>query len=159
MNMTKDILNRISNGIKRAYISLVGSDSNQFQTTQINYLGKTADMEVIYPYGLCANPPAGSLVLLFNVQGQEENRAGIANLPNQRFKNLKAGEVVVGNYLTGSYIKLLENGNIEINAAGGDINVTGNINVTGDVKAGAISLGTHRHSGVVPGSGTTSQPV
>lgn len=213
IGMTKDILNRISNGIKRAFVSLVGSDSEAFQTTQISYLGKTADTEVIYPYGLCGNPPTGSLVLLFNVQGQEENRAGIANLPNKRFKNLKAGEVAVGNYLTTSVVKFLENGNIEVfcqnneiititqnanitiggsstvNIVGtatincptttinGDVNINGNLNVlgdststgntsingslstTGDVTAQTISLLGHRHDSVMPGGGTSGQPV
>lgn len=187
MGMTKDILNRISSSIKRAFISLAGNDESQFQTTQINYLGKTADMEVIYPYGLCGNPPPGSLVLLFNVQGQEENRAGIANLPNQRFNNLKAGEVALGNYLTTSVIKFLENGDIqvfcknnnnititqdanitiggsatitcpEINITG-NVNINGNLAVSGDTVSSGISLTGHVHTGVMPGSSNTGGPV
>lgn len=110
----KDVINNITGMIKRAYITLVGSDKDKFQTTQVNYLDKTADIEVIYPYGLCGNPPKNSIVLLFNVQAQEENRAGICNLPNKRFKDLKEGEVVVGNYLTGSYVKFLENGDVKL---------------------------------------------
>lgn len=112
--MIPDILNRITGMVKRAYVTLVGNDANKYQTTQISYLGKTADMEVIYPYGLCGNPPKNSLVLLFNVQGMEENRAGVANLVTERFKDLKEGEVAIGNYLTKSVIKFLENGDIEI---------------------------------------------
>lgn len=158
--MIGDALNRITNIIKRAFITLAGGDNDKFQTTQINYLGKVADMEVIYPYGLCGNPPAGSLVLLFNVQGQEENKAGIANLPNQRFKNLKPGEVVLGNYLTGSYIKFLENGDIEMFAKSGKINIV-NTNVISnqDVIASGISLTTHVHQDVTPGAGNTGLPI
>jgi len=78
------------------------------------------------------------MVLMFNVQGQEENRAGMANLTRQRFKNLKEGEVALGNYLTGSVVKFLENGDIEV-TANGDQNVT----VSGDVNltvAGSVNV-------------------
>jgi hypothetical protein len=133
--MIGDILNRIAGMVKRAYVTLVGDDSGRYQTTQIGYLGKTADMEVIYPYGLCGNPPKNSLVLLFNVQGMEENRAGIANLLSERFKNLKEGEVAIGNYLTKSVIKFLENGDIEIHGTNDErvtIDRNCNININGN---------------------------
>ena len=179
MYCIKDIKNKIVSLIKRAYITFVGNDDEQFQVTQINYLNKTTNMEVINPYGLCSNPPRNSLVLLFNVQGQEENRAGIANLPQQRFKNLKEGEVALGNYLTKTVIKFSENGDLEIFSASncnvnvtgttnlvspqtnitGEIQVNGNINVTGDVVASGISLVNHIHGGVEPGGGTTSGPI
>ncbi|MDI3319997.1 phage baseplate assembly protein V [Pinibacter soli] len=41
----------------------------------------------------------------------------------------------------------------------GDINVTGAVNADGAVKSGAISLGTHKHTGVQTGSGTSGTPV
>lgn len=44
-------------------------------------------------------------------------------------------------------------------ANAGAITVTGSIAVTGDVTAGTVSLKTHRHGGVAPGSSTTSTPV
>jgi phage gp45-like len=129
--MIRDILNRITSLIKRSYVTLVGNDNDNFQTTQVTYLSKTANIEVIYPYGVCGNPPLGSLALTFNVQGQEENRAGIFNLPNQRFKGLKAGEVAIGNYLTGSVVKFLENGNIEVTGVNDEIvAITSNMQVT-----------------------------
>ncbi|WP_236209004.1 Gp138 family membrane-puncturing spike protein [Pseudomonas tohonis] len=37
----------------------------------------------------------------------------------------------------------------------GDVQVNGRVDTTGDVKAGTISLQTHRHGGVTPGSGTS----
>lgn len=131
--------------IKRAVLSLVGNDSGNHQTSQAQYWGKASDFEVIYPYGLCANPPKDSLILLLNVMAQEENKAGIANLHEQRFRNLKEGEVAVGNYLTRSVTKFLANGDIEIFSAndekiaitndstktvGGDMTVTVSGNVT-----------------------------
>lgn len=41
----------------------------------------------------------------------------------------------------------------------GDVQVNGKVTTTGDVKAGTISLMTHRTSGVTPGSGTSGGPV
>lgn len=41
----------------------------------------------------------------------------------------------------------------------GDMTVDGTITVTGDVVASGISLVTHRHTGVVPGGGTTQGPI
>ncbi|NPS37572.1 hypothetical protein HPT15_13195 [Pseudomonas aeruginosa] len=41
----------------------------------------------------------------------------------------------------------------------GDMKVNGRVDTTGDVKAGTISLQTHRHTGVTPGSGTSGGPT
>ena len=40
----------------------------------------------------------------------------------------------------------------------GDVQVNGRIDTAGDVKAGAISLQTHKHTGVTSGSGTSGGP-
>ena len=174
------------NMIKRALTSLPIKDNTDFQTSQVRYLGKTAQIELVYPYGLCSSPPTGSMVLMFNIQGQEENRAGMANLTRQRFKNLKEGEVAVGNYLTGSVVKFLENGDIEVTGTNdinltvagttnltstgavsikGDVTITGDLTVTGDTALGAIvtadntNIGkTHVHSGVTSGAAKTAGP-
>src|SRR5690349_2108707 len=86
-------------------------------------MDKTSDMEVIYPYGLFAQAPVNSLALVFSIQGNEENLAGIVYAYRDRFKNLKEGEVLLGNILTGSFIKFDKDGNIEINSKK-DVNVT-----------------------------------
>ena len=40
-----------------------------------------------------------------------------------------------------------------------DANFNGNITATGDIRAGAISLESHVHSGVQTGSGNTGAPL
>ena len=102
--------------IKRAALSLAGRDDGQFSIAQAQYYNKTAEVELVFPYGYSACPPEGSLILLMNVMGQEENRAGIASYPQQRFKNLKPGEVQVGNFLTRASIKWDKAGKIYIDA-------------------------------------------
>lgn len=128
------MMQMLRNLIKRAAVAII-NDSGNYQTAQVSYFGKVSDIEVINPYGISSSPPIDSLVLMFNVMGQEENKAGIINAQPLRFKNLKEGELVVGNYLTGSYVKFLQNGDIDV-FTGNDVNIEcGNANIlaVGDV--------------------------
>lgn len=147
MEMVRNTLNRITSMIKRGVLTLATQDRGINQVAQATYLGKAANVELITLYGLCSNPPVGSNILLFDVQGQEENRAGLANFPGARFKNLKVGEVAVGNYITKSNVTFLENGDIQVTgknnmivtitnnntvSIGGTctVNITGNATIT-----------------------------
>lgn len=133
----KKIFNKICNMIKFGYVSLVGKDDTDYPILQATYLNKTSNVLLITPYGLSSNPPLKTKMLLFNILGSESNKAGIAFSLKNRFKNLKAGEVVVGNIETQSFIKFSENGGIEIESAGKII-----INVIGDVdlKANEVNI-------------------
>lgn len=125
------------NLIKRTIVSRKTADTGQVPVSQVKWNGKTANIEVIWPYGLAGNLPVDSIVLTFNVMGQEENKAGIGNTPKTRFKNLEAGEVAVGNPVTGSVVKFLENGDIEVTCKNDqNVTITGDSNVTvgGDVN-------------------------
>lgn len=122
--------NKLLNLIRRAVITLTNSDSGQIANAQITWLGKTGVTEIVYPYGMAANAPVGSAVLMFSILGQEENRTGIANDQKTRFKDLKPSETAFGNPVTKSVIKFLENGDIELTGtAGQNINITGDSNV------------------------------
>lgn len=147
--MLSELKSLIYNMVKRALVRKPINDASNFQIMQVSYMGKTADIENILPYGLCSSPPVDSLSLVFTVNAQEENRAGITNSPNIRFKNLLEGEVAVGNYLTGSVVKFLADGNIEITSANdlvvtvaGDesVSISGGstVDITGD---SAITVG------------------
>jgi len=41
----------------------------------------------------------------------------------------------------------------------GDMNITGTLTVTGEIVLNGISLSTHKHTGVVPGGGTSAGPT
>lgn len=128
------------NLIKRAVVSRKTADTGQFPAAQVTWNGKVADINVITPYGLYHNLPTDSLVLTFNVLGQEENLAGIGNTPKRRFKNLQEGEVAIGNPLTGSVVKFLENGDIEVTGKNNqNVNITGNVNL---VVGGNVNITT-----------------
>lgn len=131
------MLTKLQNMIKRAVLTLTGNDSGSYPTAQCQYYGKTTNAEVVYPYGLSANAPIGSQLLLFSVMAQEENLAGIASAPFARFKNLKSGEVVIGNPVTGSYVKFAENGDIEVVSKGG---LTATIEGAAQITAGSAQV-------------------
>jgi len=153
---------KLINLIKRAVVSLAGDDSGEFPVTQVSYMGKTSDIEVVFPYGMAANMPKDSIVLMFNVLAQEENKAGIGYRHDLRPKNLKEGEAVFGNFLVGTHIKFDEDGNIIIDGdmqLTGDLTVTGNVEISGTLSVGGTDFATHAHSGVDAGPSNTGPVV
>jgi phage gp45-like len=119
----KHLLNKIVNSIKRSVVTNLGKDDEDIAHCQVTYFGKVSNIETIYPYGMIAKAPIGSIVLQYNVGANEANLAGIPYSQKCRFKGLKSGEVVFGNQVTGSYVKFLENGDIEI-IGKNDVNLT-----------------------------------
>jgi phage gp45-like len=114
-----DKMNKAMKGIvKRAYISNVATDDKHYHIVQISYLSpkKTANSELINPYGLYTNPPNGLQALTFSVQAHEENKICMAYSQADRFKNLKEGETLIGNTKTQSFIKFDSDGNIIIDS-------------------------------------------
>ena len=159
--------------VRRAYVTLTNDDSQAFSTAQINSMNKTALMETVYPYGLYAQAPLGAYALLFTVQSNEENLVGLCYTPDNpksgilRFKNLKPGEVILGNVLTQTFIKLDAEGNVvidnannitinaaqEINVNATTVNVTAdNVNVDGNFTVTDANL-------TKLGQGGSSQPI
>jgi len=159
--MLKNLRYKVKSLILRGYIDSATTDDNHYPVMSISYLGKpNVIIEKVNPYGLYTNPPIDLQVLKFSVFGHEGNLAGIAYSQNTRFKNLKESEVLIGNEKTQAYIKLTENGNIEIKTTAivkllastietdDDIslNVNGNVNVnsgsgTVSITASKIDLG------------------
>jgi len=122
---------KICSLIKRGSISLTMADAGNFARAQVGFMGKTKVVELVVPYGLASRAPAGSCVLLLNINGQEENMAGISYAPLSRFKNLADGEVVVGNPVTESYVKFSADGKITVvSQAAVDITASGAISIT-----------------------------
>lgn len=133
------MINKLVNLIKRVVTSAAMQDSGNYPIVQVQYLGRTAFVELLSPYGLSTSPPIGSLGTCWSILGQEDNRAALITAGAARFKNLQPGEVVVGNYLTQSYVKFNVDGSISIVAAGNltatvggttTLNSTGNVNIT-----------------------------
>jgi hypothetical protein len=107
---------KLTNMIKRSYITLPDKDDKDYSTAQVGYFGRTSYIQTIYPYGMSANAPANTLDLQFNIMGQEENLAAIPYCAKERFRGLKIGEVIFGSPVTKSYIKFLEDKSIYIHS-------------------------------------------
>lgn len=121
----------------------------QFAVQQTAYLGKVADAHMVHPYGLHANAPADSLVLLFSVQDNPDNRAALP-MDVKNWPDLAEGEVALYHPTTGGLVVWQASGNLEITTAA-DVAVscanltataTGNLSatVTGAATVTADSL-------------------
>lgn len=152
----QDIYKKLKSIVKRAYVSRANDDSGDDPATQITFFGnKTDDAERISPYGLYTNLPEDTQVLLFCISSHGEDKSVMGYARKDRFKNLEEGEVVVGNIISGTFIKFNNDGSIdveadgnvnittpgEINIDGGDINiVNGTVNITGDATVNADNV-------------------
>lgn len=126
-----NILNKVLQMIKQAYISSVNNDSNIFPTTEVSYNLKKSKVIRFSPYGLCSNVPANSNVILLSADGQESLKYALSDDMQNRYKNLKEGEVVLYNYLSGSYIYLKENGDVKVDCKNNEIiDVVGDVDIT-----------------------------
>ena len=103
--------------IRRARVSLSLPDTGSYQLSQCDYLGKTSKFEVIWPYGMNGRLPKNAQVLLFNIEGMEENKAGIGSTPDLRQNVDAEGEVKTGNPLAGTFVYFKEDGTIEAGSA------------------------------------------
>ena len=127
--------------IRRVSLSVVGKDDAAYPTVQATYFGRASNTQIINPYGLCTNPPQGSMGTAFLINGNEESKAAIFNLDPKRLKGLKEGEVALYNYLSKSYIWLTENGDINIASTNSaTINIAGDatVNVGGSMTATVV---------------------
>lgn len=123
------LITMIKNAFKIARLLSV-DDSADLRFGSVSMLGKTQKVMIFSPYGLMHNPPSDSLALVWSQQGQESNGIGIADDPkNRTLKDLKSGEVAIGNYLTGAYIYFDENGKCTIAADDMDVLIQNDISL------------------------------
>jgi hypothetical protein len=103
----------LRNLIKRGVVSSNADDSKAIPASFVNYSGKTdIPCETIMPYGLYCIPPVNTPMALFSFIAVESNLGGIPYSQKIRFKNLQPGDVVVGNPVTGAYIKFATSNNV-----------------------------------------------
>lgn len=121
------LLEKIRNTVKRALITKGGDDDKDFAIQQVTYLGKVADCEIVFPYGVHANLPPDAILMMFSVGGQDDDRAAIGGTPKDRPRELPVGEMVLYHPPTKSEIRFRNSGDIDIDTIGND--QEGNINI------------------------------
>ena len=120
----------LRNLLRWARITKPGTDADQFAVQQMEYLGKTGNGVIVFPYGLHGNVPDDALALMFAVQGDPENRAAIAWTPQIR-PTLKAGEVAFYHPPTETQLLFDESGNVTLTTVtGGSVTVNAATDVT-----------------------------
>lgn len=169
-----NILNIIKNLIKNGKQKKVPKDSGNVQKVQCSFLGQEKDIKQITPYGFYSSSVIGSNWIIFSSRANSDDLQGIGNDYKNRPKNLKEGEVVLQNLLTGAYIKLDSVGNInvvttkdiiasaanitatatnnitatattKITATAPAIDLNGYVKITGGLEVDGIVFGTHVH--------------
>lgn len=115
--MARDAAQGARSLIARGIVRLVG-DGTGLQTTQVDVLtGETRDnVEMIWPFGLTANPPNGSLAIILSVGG---DRGDPVALPAANRKLRKVGLGVGETSLydaIGQFVHLKADGTIVIKA-------------------------------------------
>ncbi len=153
---------RISNMLSRGQVTKSNAAS-KMQTLQISLLADEAKdaVEHFEPYGFTSNPKPGAEVLAAFIEGDRSH--GIAvTVADRRYRvtGLQPGEVALHDD-HGGMIKLSQSG-ISINGGSNPISITGAPTVTvtgGDVIADSVSLKSHVHRDVQPGTGLSGIPV
>jgi phage baseplate assembly protein V len=166
--VVEPIQRRVRLMVGRAVIALV-NDAARVQSVQVTLLeGETRDeVERFQEYGFSSVPLPGAEAVMVCVSGNRDHGIVVAVEDRRyRLKDLGPGDAALYDH-RGAKIHLSETG-ILIEAAGQNVEITGapqvniasgTVNVTGgDVVADGISLKTHTHGGVQPGSGSTGVP-
>lgn len=175
----KNLIQKIKAIFKIARLVSV-DDSGNLQQGVFSYMGSNPKGQIFVPYGILMNPPVGSQMAVFSQNGNESNAIGLASDPNKRtLKDLEPGEFGISNYLTGSYVLMKANGDIEISSeadvkitkavnidvtASGiatitvpEINITGDVTINGILVNNGITFDTHIHSQDNDGDGDTEE--
>lgn len=121
----------IANLIKLGLVTGNTDDTEDFPQFQIQYMDKVADAMILLPYGFPARPiPDETLCLVFNIQGQEQNRIAVPLSSTNRLKGFKDGEVGMHNEALGTFIKMDEEGNLRIEVPNEILQNSQNVTIT-----------------------------
>lgn len=121
--------------IKRAVITGSNEDDTARPVQSIRYFNRDTEAEIIFPYGVHANLPEDSLMIVFPVCDQDGNLVAIGGMPDKRIQ-VEQGEVVFFHPITKAKIHFKNNGDIDIDSLDKDINVSmnnGTITASGNV--------------------------
>ncbi|GBR64874.1 phage baseplate assembly protein [Acetobacter syzygii NRIC 0483] len=162
----------------------VGTVDVQIMVHQQDGAGRTVPHGIIYgvPYfrlqggarAVICDPAVGDIGALIvcgrDISGVKANRAPSA--PGSFRQHDYADALYIGGFLNAAPVEYIGwvGGDVHVKTAGKfvvdaaecdincNVNVAGSVTATGDVKAGSISLESHKHSGVQTGSGNTGGP-
>lgn len=170
--------------VHAAGLQPVGTVDVQIMVHQQDGAGRTVPHGIIYgvPYfrlqggtrAVICDPAVGDIGALIvcgrDISGVKANRAPSA--PGSFRQHDYADALYIGGFLNAAPVEYIGwvGGDVHVKTAGKfvvdaaecdincNVNVSGSVTASGDVKAGSISLESHKHSGVQTGSGNTGGP-
>lgn len=156
----------LRNLLRWARITKPAIGGEQFASQQTEYLGKTSDSAMLFPYGMYANAPSNALALIASVQDHPDNRVALGCLLKDR-PQLEGGEVALYHPSTGSIIKwnvdgnlLVSNGAATLTMEGNTLTLTGNLVVDGTMTNNGKDVGdTHQHAQAADSAGNTEANI
>lgn len=112
----RSLRNKIMTMIQRTIVTLSKPVTpGKYPTYQVQGLGnKPTNVENISPYGLASTMPLGALGAKWNIQGESSNQVGISYDPATLPALLAGGEVAIGNFTVGTFLKFTNLGTIEV---------------------------------------------
>lgn len=117
-----DFLAKLKAMIQHAVVSGPANNSDQFPVQQITYKGKVSNCMMIFSYGHYANcSSSDTLVSVFEVEGDEDNKAGLGYTPKKRPIDLEPGEHAVYHPGTETFIKFRNNADLHVSTGTGNI--------------------------------------
>ncbi|MCZ7893313.1 phage baseplate assembly protein [Agrobacterium salinitolerans] len=167
-----EIVNKLRGLVRRVTVKDI-KDEGQMQTASAEVAEGVwrDDLEVMLPYGLLSVPDDDGAVGVALAIGGDEGDMVILPLanPSQRIGGLSKGDVGIGNKF-GDRMIVKASGGIEVQAASSITFKVGGVTMTldetglnvngGSIKHDGVVIDkTHKHKGVVPGSGDSSVPV
>lgn len=131
--------------VKTAIVSLVTDDTTTWPQAQLAFNGVATTAVRINPYGISSNPPLNGYAILLSPHDREGHQLALIDAPTKRFKELKEGEVKIGNYLTQAFVFFDQQGNLNIDTDGNIIaRAGGNVEVDCEGNAVVQAQGTAR---------------
>lgn len=174
---------RLGGMITQGVVTTTDDTGNvQFGQVRFNSLEMRDRTPVLLNYGFTSRPLPGAQVLALSANGDRSNSTIIASGDQRyRLRSLANGDVAIYNDLNQSVVlgrtgirvdggglnitvsnapTTIINGNLAVN---GNVTTSGNSTTSGTltggtVKQGSIVLGSHTHSGVQSGGGSTGAP-
>lgn len=167
-----EIVNKMRGLIRRVTVKEI-KDDGQMQTASAEVAEGVwrNDLEIMQPYGFLSVPDDdGAVGVALAIGGDEGDMVllPLAN-PSQRMGGLGKGDVGLSNKF-GDRIIIRAGGGIEVQAAASITFKVGGVTMTLDASGlnvnggsikhdGVVIDKTHKHTGVVPGTGNSSVPV
>lgn len=167
-----EIFNKMRGLIRRVTVKNI-KDDGQMQTASAEVAEGVwrDDLEIMQPYGLLSVPDDDGAVGVALAIGGDEGDMVLLPLgnPSQRMGGLSKGDVGLSNKF-GDRMIIKASGGINVQAASSITFKVGGVTMTLDASGLSVEGGsikhdgvvidkTHRHKGVVPGSGNTEAPV